>query len=423
MSDVAAGVIGLLDIPDPPAGRTPSWPSLPALSSSPGAAGRPGGPALRPLARDGAAGPRRDARRRRTAHPVRDRRRPADRPDLRRGQPGGGHPGRPARRPADRHRISEYFPASVASDRWAVYAGVLDTGGVPAELPPFEVGDAVFSVRAHRLGDGLLVCWTRHDRAEPESDRVASTEQLGNLGWGEWDLVSGEVRWSAQLYRIYERDPALGPLPRAESEALILAEDLPLRLAAMEAFERAERVDLTLRVRIGGRIKHLRTVADAVRDADGRPLRIFGIVQDVTAQETSAQRLAEVERQLAEQRRSPAPPSTSWPPGCSRSSCRSRRPDRAARPQGGAALPAGRPGEPGRRRLVPRRRAARRLGAAGRRRRGRARHPGGDHDGRSCGTRCARWRSPPPTRPSCSATSTGSPATWNGRRRSWPRPR
>ncbi|MGX6605312.1 PP2C family protein-serine/threonine phosphatase [Micromonosporaceae bacterium Da 78-11] len=136
-----------------------------------------------------------------------------------------------------------------------------------------------------------------------ESERVAGTERLGNLGWGEWDLVSGHIYWSAQLYRIYGRDPSLGPLSRAESDALTIAEDEPLRIAAGEAFERAERVDVTTRVRIGGLVKHLRTVAAAVRDPGGRPLRIYGIVQDVTAQETGARRLAEVEHQLAEQRR------------------------------------------------------------------------------------------------------------------------
>ncbi|GID91929.1 hypothetical protein Adi01nite_13410 [Amorphoplanes digitatis] len=135
-------------------------------------------------------------------------------------------------------------------------------------------------------------------------DRVAVTERLGNLGWAEWDLVSDEVRWSAQLYRIYERDPALGPLTRAESEALEVAEDRPLRLAAMAAFGRSERVDVTYRIRINGRIKYLRTVADAVCDGAGRPLRIFGIVQDVTVRETSLRRLADVEEQLDEQRRS-----------------------------------------------------------------------------------------------------------------------
>ena len=200
-------------------------------------------------------------------------------------------------------RVSRTFPEAVATDRWAAYQDVLDSG-CPAAIGPIRHGDGFYSVRAHRLGQGLLMSWIRHDdHPGGESERVAGTERLGNLGWGEWDLVSGDIYWSAQLYRIYERDPRLGPLSRAESDALAVPGDEPLRAAALEAFERNERIDVTTRVRIDGRIKHLRTVADAVRDAAGRPLRIYGIVQDVTQQETSAQRLAEVERQLAEQGR------------------------------------------------------------------------------------------------------------------------
>ncbi|WP_239143262.1 PP2C family protein-serine/threonine phosphatase [Actinoplanes philippinensis] len=125
--------------------------------------------------------------------------------------------------------------------------------------------------------------------------RLEGMERLANLGWGEWDLVSGEIYWSPQLYRIYERDPALGP--PGEGEAV--AGDMPMRVAAVEAFRRSERVDVVTRVRVGGRVKHLRTVADAVRDADGQPLRVYGIVQDVTEQRVGAERLAEVERTLA----------------------------------------------------------------------------------------------------------------------------
>lgn len=199
-------------------------------------------------------------------------------------------------------RLAEHYPETRVSEQWVAYERVLDTGE-PAEIGPFRFGDGRYTVRAHRLGSGLFMTLVRH--AVPgESERIAGTEQLGNLGWCEWDLVSGEVRWSAQLYRIYERDPALGPLSAEESDALAVGDDLPLRLAAAQAFDRSERVDVTSRINVNGRIKHLRTVADAMWDAAGRPLRIYGIVQDVTARETSARRLALVEQQLAENRRS-----------------------------------------------------------------------------------------------------------------------
>jgi serine phosphatase RsbU (regulator of sigma subunit) len=293
--DVAAGVISLLDLPDPYERRPPP-PLLPSMLDNPPVRrfdpwlatvqkildALPGAAALLSPVRDDSG---------RLVDLVYAAVSPAAvTPDGRHGAELLGT------------ALSEFFPASLSSERWSIYAGVLDTGQ-PADVAPFRYGDGVYSVRAHRLGDGLFLCWTRHDGEGRYSDRVSSTERLGNLGWGEWDLISGEVRWSEQLYRIYERDPALGPMPRAESDALILPEELPLRIAAVEAFERAERVDLTVRVRIGGRIKHLRTVADAVRDIEGNPLRIYGIVQDVTSQETGSQRLAEVERQLAEKRR------------------------------------------------------------------------------------------------------------------------
>ncbi|HEY0533556.1 MAG TPA: ANTAR domain-containing protein, partial [Actinoplanes sp.] len=108
------------------------------------------------------------------------------------------------------------LPGVVGSERWPTYQAVLDTG-CPAEIEPFRAGDATFSVRAHRLGQGLMVNWTRRETESPgAAERLAGTERLGNLGWGEWDLVSGEMYWSPQLYRIYERDPALGPHSREE---------------------------------------------------------------------------------------------------------------------------------------------------------------------------------------------------------------
>ncbi|MEV7626405.1 SpoIIE family protein phosphatase [Actinoplanes sp. NPDC089786] len=295
LAEVAAGVINLLDIPDlAEMGRTPQ-PNLVSFPAPPGLPRRDPWPTAAQRILDALPGasalftPVRDAEGRLLDLVFAAVTPEAVAPDGRRGRELIGT------------TMSGWFPRTITSDRWNIYAEVLATGD-PADVPPFPYFDSIYSVRAHRVGGGLLLTWFRHE--DPgDSDRVDSTERLGNLGWGEADLVSGVVRWSDQLYRIYERDPALGPLTQPELDAMTLAEDLPLRTAAEEAFARFERVDLTLRVRVNGQVKHLRTVADAARDATGRPLRVFGIVQDITERETSAQRLAEVERQLADQRR------------------------------------------------------------------------------------------------------------------------
>jgi serine phosphatase RsbU (regulator of sigma subunit) len=202
--------------------------------------------------------------------------------------------------------MNESYPAVPEQIRQAWREALAD--GQPREVGPLPYAGAsgrspanvAISARIQPVGPGLLASWVRHDEETRLAERIAATERLGNLGWGEVDLVTGETTWSQELYRIYERDPALGPLVGEEQDALLLPEDEPMRRQAAEAFGRGQTMDLTYRIRIGGGIKHLRTVLDAVRDGQGRPIKLYGITQDLTAQETSRVRLAEVEALLRE---------------------------------------------------------------------------------------------------------------------------
>jgi hypothetical protein len=87
-------------------------------------------------------------------------------------------------------------------------------------LPPARPRDR------HRVCGGLLVWWQRLDEAQR---RLEQTEVLGNLGWCEYDLISGKTAWSPGMCRIFERDPAQGPLTRAQQAALIVTDDQGLR--------------------------------------------------------------------------------------------------------------------------------------------------------------------------------------------------
>jgi serine phosphatase RsbU (regulator of sigma subunit) len=208
-------------------------------------------------------------------------------------------------------RFREAYTGGVSAPVWRAYLDVLDDGAPRQVGPVVHTEDAegvpaesVFTIHIRRLAGGLLISWQRHDDETRQLERIAQTERLGNLGWGEWDVTTGEIEWSDQIYRIYERDPALGPLSEAESAAMNLPEDDPIRALAVETFTRGETTDVTTRARVNNRIKYIRVVADAVRDSSGRPLKIYGIVQDVTARETARVRLAEVEEQLREHQRS-----------------------------------------------------------------------------------------------------------------------
>jgi serine phosphatase RsbU (regulator of sigma subunit) len=208
-------------------------------------------------------------------------------------------------------RLAELWPLVVDTPAWRLLHDAL-AAGEPREVGPFRYpgGDdrvrheLILTIRAYPIGPGLLATWERRDEESRLAERLDSTERLGNLGWAEWDLLTDRTVWSDGMYRIHERNPADGPLPRGAIERLVVPEDEPVLRQAAESFGCGETIDVLLRVRVGAGIKHLRVVADAVRDLEGRPLKLHGIVQDITARETSRAQLAEVERQLREHQES-----------------------------------------------------------------------------------------------------------------------
>ena len=203
--------------------------------------------------------------------------------------------------------LSAHYPGLVGGQIWQVYGEVL-RGGEPRTLPGFVYEEtlggvsrrSVYDLAVRRLRGGVLVAWQRVDEVQRRLDQ---TELLGNLGWGEYDLLTGVAEWSPGMYRIFERDPALGPMSRLEQTAGVLPEDRMLRDAAWQAFEEGQQTDITVRVRVGETIKHLRVLADVDHDANGKPLKIYGLVQDVTVLESSLSELAQVSGELLRQER------------------------------------------------------------------------------------------------------------------------
>ncbi|MET0415260.1 MAG: SpoIIE family protein phosphatase [Actinoplanes sp.] len=187
--------------------------------------------------------------------------------------------------------LSELYPSIVGGRLWQIYLSVLRTGE-PDVLKEFRyeqqqsgaVAHAVFDVSVHPVLGGLLVWWQRLDETRRRMD---ATELLGSLGWAEHDLATGANEWSPGMYRIFDRDPGLGPMSRVEQAALLYPEDRGLAEVAWQTMDTGATADITVRFRVGATTKHLRILSDTVLDATGQPLKINAVVQDVTARENS----------------------------------------------------------------------------------------------------------------------------------------
>ncbi len=128
---------------------------------------------------------------------------------------------------------------------------------------------------------------------------LAEAQHLARLGSFSWRVSTGDIKWSEQLYRIFEFDPGISvTLDLIGSR--IHPEDLPVLDSMIGSAQRAQ-TDLEYQLRLlmpDGSIKFLHLVAHASPDHEGQ-LEYVGAVQDVTQRQLAEAALAKARSELA----------------------------------------------------------------------------------------------------------------------------
>ncbi|WP_028484743.1 PAS domain-containing protein [Thioalkalivibrio sp. ALE17] len=129
--------------------------------------------------------------------------------------------------------------------------------------------------------------------------QLVEAQALASLGNWRADLVSGELFWSDEIYRIFGHEPGSITPSVDVFYAAVHPDDLQrVRDDVLEA-ERTGRHDVVHRiVRPDGSIRHVNELAQAETDADGNLIRLTGTVQDVTEQVEAEQRIRESEERF-----------------------------------------------------------------------------------------------------------------------------
>jgi PAS domain S-box-containing protein len=111
---------------------------------------------------------------------------------------------------------------------------------------------------------------------------LARAQEVGHIGSWTLEIGNNELIWSDETYRIFGRELGSSPLGFKEFLDLVHPEDRDALLATRQYAERGEPFQIDHRILVGGREKWVREIAEVECDDDGRPIRRFGVVQDIT---------------------------------------------------------------------------------------------------------------------------------------------
>ena len=118
------------------------------------------------------------------------------------------------------------------------------------------------------------------------------TQALSKVGGWEYDVASDSVKWTDELYRIFEVSRDYDPSNRQQNiQSYPAGERVRLAEAFQRAVEQGEPYDLELQfVTAGGRKRWVRTVGQAARK-EGKIVRVFGNIIDITKRKRAEREL------------------------------------------------------------------------------------------------------------------------------------
>ena len=122
------------------------------------------------------------------------------------------------------------------------------------------------------------------DRLKKSEKSLNQALQVAHLGNWELDLISKELIWSDEVYKIFEIDPENDKAGFDIFVEIIHPED---RAMVTDAFENSVQNGTLYQVEHrllmkDGRIKYLTERAETIYDKNNHPLRSIGVVQDIT---------------------------------------------------------------------------------------------------------------------------------------------
>jgi len=164
---------------------------------------------------------------------------------------------------------------------------VLETNAVPILGP---TGELV----GYRGMDRDITARKQVEMALRQSQEgLAEAQRIASLGSWEWDIITGDLRWSDGIYRIFGLSPEGFDATYAAFLQVVHPDDCArVQQAVKDAVEHAKPYGIEHRiVRPDGLERVVQERGEVTYDSDGNAIRMVGTVQDITDQKLAELRL------------------------------------------------------------------------------------------------------------------------------------
>jgi PAS domain S-box-containing protein len=142
----------------------------------------------------------------------------------------------------------------------------------------------VLAISLLLLGATLAEREAANQAVEQTAAMLSEAQALTHIGSWDWDVATGNVSWSDELYRIFGLTPqSAGIAVGSVLERIHPADREPVDEQARRAFVKRQPVDLEFRIVLAdGRTRLLHVRGRVVLDDSGEPERMVGTAQDIT---------------------------------------------------------------------------------------------------------------------------------------------
>lgn len=180
--------------------------------------------------------------------------------------------------------FTAFFLAALVAER-ARSREALEQGAADLEVR-VERRTAQLSDANRRLAGQITERREAESQLRRSERQLAEAHEMARIGSWEWDVVSGGVTWSEEMFRIHGVEPDAFPVTFERAMTFVHKDDrarIREDVEALIAGRRVENPDIEYRIVLAdGEVRTMHARSKLSLGPDGKPVRMVGIVQDVT---------------------------------------------------------------------------------------------------------------------------------------------